>query len=107
MYKEVMKVQDIRLQELVAALQLLVLSLYCFHSVDNSLQAGLQHLCLCDEIPPCVLAKLVDLLAVASGRHGADVVVFKVLVHHGGGRITRDDHGATAFSAAQFGTAES
>lgn len=95
------------MQELVAALQLLMLGLYCFHSVDDGLQAGLQHLGLRDEIPPCVFAELVDLLAVASGRHGADVVVFEVRVHNSGGRISGDNHGAAAFPAAQLGTAES
>lgn len=98
---------NIRLQELVAALQFLVFALNRFYAVDNSLKAGLQHLCLFDEIPPRVFAELVHLLAVPSGRHGADIVILEVGVDHGRGRVSGNNHGAAAFPAAQLGSRES
>lgn len=97
---------NLRLQELVTALELLVFALDCFYTVDDCLQAGLKHLCLFDEVAPCVFAELVDLLAIPPWRHSTDVVVFEVGVDDGGGRVARDNHGAAALPAAQFGPRE-
>lgn len=94
---------DLRLEELITALEFLVLALDRFYTVDNCLQAGLEHLGLLDEVAPCVFAELVHLLAIPPWRHSTDIVVFEVGVDHGGGRVAGDNHGAAALPAAQFG----